>query len=213
MPNPRLPGAWKQKIREDNLYLSDNTTGDVSTSQHGFAPKAPNDTGKYLRGDGTWAALSGGILGAFSGARVYNSADATGVDTRTEYVFTFDSERFDIGGWHSTSSNTGRFTVPSGITVVVVTGGCRVKLATADQHHSIYIKKYNSSGVLQEHVAMQDAVESGAADRGLNCCSGPVDVVAGDYFQLSTQSDSGGDSSVTIDAANTFFAIVAVGSS
>jgi len=40
---------------ETGLSLSDNTTNDVSTTKHGFAPKAPNDTTKFLRGDGTWA--------------------------------------------------------------------------------------------------------------------------------------------------------------
>ena len=40
---------------ETGLTLSDNTTNDVSTSKHGFAPKAPNDTTKFLRGDATWA--------------------------------------------------------------------------------------------------------------------------------------------------------------
>ncbi len=39
---------------ESGLTLSDNTTNDVSTSKHGFTPKAPNDTTKFLRGDGTW---------------------------------------------------------------------------------------------------------------------------------------------------------------
>jgi hypothetical protein len=40
---------------ETGLSLSDNTTNDVSTTKHGFAPKAPNDTTKFLRGDATWA--------------------------------------------------------------------------------------------------------------------------------------------------------------
>lgn len=39
---------------ETGLTLSDNTTNDVSTTKHGFVPKAPNDTTKFLRGDGTW---------------------------------------------------------------------------------------------------------------------------------------------------------------
>lgn len=43
-------------LPEAGLLLADNTTGDVSTSRHGFAPKAPNDTSKFLRGDGTWNA-------------------------------------------------------------------------------------------------------------------------------------------------------------
>lgn len=47
---------------------------------------------------------------AFSGARVFNSADITltGFDT-----LTFDSERFDTDSYHSTSSNTSRLTVPT----------------------------------------------------------------------------------------------------
>lgn len=39
---------------ESGLTLSDNTTNDVTTTKHGFVPKAPNDTTKFLRGDGTW---------------------------------------------------------------------------------------------------------------------------------------------------------------
>lgn len=41
-------------LPEAGLTLSDNTTNDVTTSAHGFVPKAPNDTTKFLRGDGTW---------------------------------------------------------------------------------------------------------------------------------------------------------------
>jgi hypothetical protein len=41
-------------ITEAALALADNTTGNVSSTKHGFVPKAPNDTTKYLRGDGTW---------------------------------------------------------------------------------------------------------------------------------------------------------------
>jgi hypothetical protein len=44
-------------ITEAMQVLADNTTNDVSTSKHGYVPKAPNDTAKFLRGDATWAAL------------------------------------------------------------------------------------------------------------------------------------------------------------
>lgn len=56
---------WKNKpVTETIISLSDNTTNDVSTSKHGFVPKAPNDTTKFLRGDGTWATASP-IVNAF----------------------------------------------------------------------------------------------------------------------------------------------------
>lgn len=38
-----------------NLITSDITTNNVSTSKHGFCPKAPNSTSVFLRGDATWA--------------------------------------------------------------------------------------------------------------------------------------------------------------
>ena len=42
-------------LTEAGQTLADNTTNDVSTTKHGYAPKAPNDTTKFLRGDATWA--------------------------------------------------------------------------------------------------------------------------------------------------------------
>jgi hypothetical protein len=45
-------------ITEATLSLSDVTTNNVSTTKHGFTPKAPNDTTKYLRGDGAWATVT-----------------------------------------------------------------------------------------------------------------------------------------------------------
>lgn len=58
-------------VTEDDLYLSDVTTANVSTEKHGFVPKAPNSTTQFLRGDGAWAALPGGsssksIVGVYS---------------------------------------------------------------------------------------------------------------------------------------------------
>lgn len=44
-------------VYEADLDFSDITTADVSISEHGLCPKAPNDTAKFLRGDATWAAL------------------------------------------------------------------------------------------------------------------------------------------------------------
>lgn len=46
---------------ESDLSITDVVTGNVSTSAHGFAPKAPNDTAKFLRGDATWASVPGGV--------------------------------------------------------------------------------------------------------------------------------------------------------
>src|SRR5215467_11070207 len=53
-------------------------------------------------------------IGAVSRARVYNSSHITGLnlDGAGQTVITYDSERYDTDSYHSTSSNTGRLTVP-----------------------------------------------------------------------------------------------------
>ena len=43
-------------IAEAKLSIADNTTANLTTTAHGFAPKAPNNTTTFLRGDATWAA-------------------------------------------------------------------------------------------------------------------------------------------------------------
>jgi hypothetical protein len=58
----------KALVTDANMTTSDITTNDVSTAKHGFAPKAPNDTTKFLRGDGTWAVPASGGLTEFTEA-------------------------------------------------------------------------------------------------------------------------------------------------
>ena len=42
-------------VTEAKLLLSDNTTGNVSNSRHGFVPKLPNDSALFLNGAGLFA--------------------------------------------------------------------------------------------------------------------------------------------------------------
>ena len=67
----------KALVTDANMTTSDITTNDVSTAKHGFAPKAPNDTAKFLRGDGTWAVPSAGGLTNFTEAANTSAPNAT----------------------------------------------------------------------------------------------------------------------------------------
>src|SRR5947207_9985140 len=50
---------------------------------------------------------------AFSGAAVNNSSDQA-ISTSGEAIVTMNTELFDTDTYHDTSSNTGRFTIPTG---------------------------------------------------------------------------------------------------
>lgn len=45
-------------VREADLSLADNTTGNATTSRHGFVPKLPNDNTLFLDGTGVFSAPS-----------------------------------------------------------------------------------------------------------------------------------------------------------
>lgn len=49
-----------QVISDATLTTTDITTNNVSTTKHGFAPKAPNDATKYLDGTGNYSVPAGG---------------------------------------------------------------------------------------------------------------------------------------------------------
>jgi hypothetical protein len=96
------------------------TKGDVIVGDTGGAAirKAVGTDGQVLTAD---AASTGGVKwdtptggGAFVGASVYNSANQTITGGGSGTTVLFDSEHFDTDAFHSTASNTGRLTIPSG---------------------------------------------------------------------------------------------------
>jgi hypothetical protein len=70
---PSLTGSVKDaSLTEAKLLLSDVTTHNVSTTQHGLVPKAPNVLTQYLDGTGTWSTPASG--GAPTSAEYITSA-------------------------------------------------------------------------------------------------------------------------------------------
>ena len=73
--------------------------------------------GQVLTADSTtatglkWATAASGST--FAGCSLYNSGNWT-ISAGTVTSLGFDSETFDVGGYHSTSTNTSRITIPTG---------------------------------------------------------------------------------------------------
>jgi hypothetical protein len=66
-------------VTEADQTLADNTTNNVSTTKHGYAPKAPNDATKYLDGTGAYSvpAGSGGVSDGDKGDITVSGSGAT----------------------------------------------------------------------------------------------------------------------------------------
>jgi hypothetical protein len=88
---------YRSATANTNTRLAVGTTGQVLTVAAGVpswaTPASPTPT--------------------FQGCVLSRSADLS-VPNNTETTVTWDTETFDVGGYHSTSSNTSRITIPSG---------------------------------------------------------------------------------------------------
>lgn len=85
-------------ITEAMLSIADNTTKDLSTTAHGFAPKAPNNTTQFLRADATWAAPTASA--ALSGITAATASNTIANGNNTGQVW----------NWANTSDSTIAFT-------------------------------------------------------------------------------------------------------
>ena len=107
------------KVHDADLAVTDITTNNVSTSAHGFVPKAPNDSTKVFRGNGTWG-TSGGTTTNTPKYTLVTSAFST---TSQSYVnvtgmfFTVDSNKtylLKISAYLTTENTRLTLTAPSG---------------------------------------------------------------------------------------------------
>lgn len=66
-------------IADRYIAFSDIINNNASTIKHGFAPKLSGNTNTFLRGDGTYSSLPGGLISYANGTTTKNAADASTV--------------------------------------------------------------------------------------------------------------------------------------
>lgn len=133
------------------------------------------------------------------GAKVRKASNLNAQNVTAGADVTFDSEDWDIGGYHSNVSNTSRLTVTNAGTYWCAVN-IRVQNVTASTWVSIDINRYNSSSVFQETVGCQITSASSTTVK-LNCC-GDALFAAGDYIVAALQTAS--DTSIDISTISWF---------
>lgn len=176
----------------DNLPIG--TSGQVLTADTSVSPYKVK-----------WAAIPSSAP-AFSGALITNDAQQT-ISNNTDTYLTYNTETYDTDGYHSTSSNTGRLTIPTG----------------KDGYYYIYtLVRWNNSTAGQRTMqitknAAQDSMGViEATPGGVNAYIGHHFgtiryAVAGDYFECKVNQTSGGNLAVRSGSAECAFGIQYVG--
>lgn len=137
-----------------------------------------------------WAAASGASFVGVSCSKSGNQSISHGVAT----IVTFDTEEFDTDSFHSTSTNTGRLTVPSGKAgkYLIVAKIWFAGSATGWRNGVIY---KNGNPFWETYVQ-----PNSNATAWTNVCL--ADLAVNDYVELSVNIDNGG-SSLNLVGSNT----------
>jgi hypothetical protein len=125
------------------------------------------------------------------GCRAYDNAGALTLTTGVITPITLNSEAFDTDGFHSTSSNTSRMTIPSGKDgYYFISGECAFAPNAAGQR--LLIIYLNSVATGTRLVQVNDANPSGTNNSVL-LVAGVYHLVATDYIELCAYQNSGGN--------------------
>jgi hypothetical protein len=144
----------------------------------------------------------------FRGALVKKTADQT-QNFQTGKQLTWDAEEYDTYGFHSTSSNNSRLTIPAGVTRVRLYGAVFMTGISTSADLFVYITK-NGDSTWQGMAEQNSSTASGHSNVDIaSLATGVITVSAGDYFELYTQA-MGTDLSSTVEADHSYFAIEAM---
>jgi hypothetical protein len=162
------------------------TTGDTIYSSSGSTPArlGIGSTGQVLTVSGgvpTWATPAGGAT--FSGCSLRSSVDIS-VPDATSTTINFNTEIFDVDGYHDNSTNTNRITIPSGKTGYFLFV-CQIRFsANSSGYRSINIRKNGAT-------MTQPSVSNSIGNNTTVSSSFIVYGVPGDYYDLQAFQNSG----------------------
>lgn len=187
------------------------TTGDIiyASSANTPARLGIGSTDQVLKVTGgvpVWATPATGTT--FKGASVWMSADqviASGVDTNIN----FDSEYYDTDGFHSTTVNTDRFTIPTGLGGYYLVVSNIWYAARTTSFRQSMIRKNDSSA---NDTYWSSFVAPTSGQQTVTSISAIIKLNAGDFVTSRARQDSGSDLNV-VGSANFFtkFAISYLG--
>ena len=165
---------------------------------------AVGTNGQVLTADSTtatglkWATAASGST--FAGASVRNTAGGTiSVPSVTMTALTFANEDYDTDGYHSTSTNTNRMTIPAGKAgYYSINGSVRWDTNIAGSAE-LYIRKNGTE--------INRGILSSLVNYPTIAIAGILYLAVGDYIDLSVYQATGSNRNAELTKETTFFSI------
>jgi len=180
----------------NSMATAIDAKGDLiaGTGADAFARLGVGTNGQVLTADSAettgmkWAAAAGGS--SFVGAYAYITGNGYNISNNAYTEVTFDGERFDTNGFHSTTTNTNRMTVPSGKAGYYnIIGSLTYDASgTGSRQLILAINDYRTATYSQWHE--MGGVSTGPVTLYINIIA---NLSVGDYFGLETRQSSGGN--------------------
>lgn len=184
----------------------------AATANDTPARLAVGSNGQVLTADSTaatglaWTTPSAGGS-TFSGASVFKSGGGTqSIANVTWTTITFDSETFDVGGYHSTSTNTSRMTIPTGKSgYYQINAQATYNASSGGGTRSLRFTKNGS-------VILQTGEFSAPSGQYPNTTIELIAyLAAGDYVELATYQSSGASLEIIMDGTTGSYQISYLG--
>jgi hypothetical protein len=192
----------------NSMATAIDAKGDLigGTGADTFARLAVGANDTVLTADSTaatglkWAAVAGGS--SFSGCRLTKSANQN-ITSNTFTTVTWDTETYDVGGYHDNSTNNSRITIPSGKAGYYQINSMFAFAASASGSQRIGRIKKNGSASYYNNAGTAGLTSGGYASFAM------ADIVYGavaDYFEIDALSsgatldiigDGAGDPGIT----------------
>ena len=138
--------------------------------------------------------LPGAVV--FRGALAFSTTSLT-VSTVTETLIPFNSEAFDTDSIHDTSVNTGRLTVPAGVTNIRLKGSVTWQLNNTGYRQLRIFKNGVAANVDDNRGAYIPTILIGAGGAivplGMEILTGVIECVATDFFTLHAEHSRSGN--------------------
>ena len=165
------------------------TTGDLlyASAANTLAKRAIGTTGQVLTVSGgvpTWTTVASGST--FAGCSLTRSTSLS-VANNSEAAVGFDTESFDSDGYHSTSTNTSRITIPSGKAGKYLFAMTMCWTTSSVGERRLQLKK---NGAAHKYLWQMGGISGGYV---FNPAAVIVDAAVGDYFEMFVFQTSGGN--------------------